>query len=62
MGAEVQKQKKQLVEQSQNWWKFWERKFKIYNDLFEEVISKDQWFGGLLRKIKSSYEEVIDGN
>jgi len=36
-----------------------ESRFKIYSDLFEEVIERDRVFGSLLRKIKNSYDFMV---
>jgi hypothetical protein len=34
-------------------------KFKVYQTIFQEVISRDQCFGSLLTKIKSAYEDWL---
>jgi len=36
-----------------------ESRFKVYSDLFEEVIERDRVFGSLLRKIKNSYDFMV---
>jgi hypothetical protein len=34
-----------------------DKKFKVYQKIFEEIISKDEQFGSLLLKIKTAYED-----
>mmetsp|Transcript_4300 Transcript_4300/g.10495 ORF Transcript_4300/g.10495 Transcript_4300/m.10495 type:complete len:171 (+) Transcript_4300:86-598(+) len=38
---------------------FADKKLKIYQDLFDEVISRDSAFGPLLTKIKIAYEGLL---